>query len=83
MSIALGQLGFRISAGAQAVGFALYIFSIGYQAGPRFLEILKSDGLRYFALALFVTVIGFIITWVAGKSLSLPRGRMRACSRAD
>jgi putative transport protein len=74
VSIALGQLGFRISAGAQAVGFALYIFSIGYQAGPRFLEILKSQGTRYFALALLVTTIGFIIAWVSGKLLSLPPG---------
>ncbi len=74
VSIALGQLGFRMSAGAQAVGLALFIFSIGYQAGPRFLEILKSDGLRYFALAVFVSVIGFLITWAAGKLLSLPPG---------
>ncbi len=74
VSIALGQLGFRISAGAQAVGFALFIFSIGYQAGPRFLEILKSDGLRYFALALFVAAVGFLLSWVAGKLLSLPPG---------
>jgi putative transport protein len=74
VSIALGQLGFSISAGAQAVGFARFIFSIGYQAGPRFLEILKSDGLRYFVLALFVAAIGFIITFLASKSLSLPPG---------
>ena len=81
VSIALGQLGFRISAGAQAVGLALFIFSIGYQAGPRFLEILKSDGLRYFALAVFVSVIGFLITWTAGKLLSLPPGANRLCIR--
>ena len=74
VSLVLGQLGFRISAGAQAVGFALFIFSIGYQAGPRFLEILRSQGTRYFALALFVGSCGFIITWAAGKLLSLPPG---------
>ena len=74
MSIALGQFGFRISAGAQAVGFALFIFSIGYQAGPRFLEILRSQGTRYLALALFVAAIGVLITWIAGKLISLPPG---------
>ena len=74
VSLALGHLGFRISPGAQAVGFALFIFSIGYQAGPRFLEVLRSQGTRYFALALFVAVIGFVITWAAGKLLSLPPG---------
>ena len=35
--IFLGHYDFRMSPGAQAVGFALFIFSVGYQAGPRFL----------------------------------------------
>ncbi len=74
VSIALGQFGFQISAGAQAVGFAVFIFSIGYQAGPRFLEILRAQGTRYFALALFVAAIGFLITWIAAKTLTLPPG---------
>ena len=33
----LGHFDFRMSAGVQSVGFALFIFSVGYQAGPRFL----------------------------------------------
>jgi putative transport protein len=73
-SIAFGRLGFRITAGAQAVGVALFVFSIGYQAGPRFFEVLKSRGIRYIALALFVIGTGFIITWVAGRLLELPPG---------
>ncbi|MBW2451507.1 MAG: aspartate-alanine antiporter, partial [Deltaproteobacteria bacterium] len=36
----LGHLDFRMSPGAQAVGFALFIFSVGYQAGPRFFDVL-------------------------------------------
>ena len=32
----LGHFDFRMSPGAQSVGFALFIFSVGYQAGPRF-----------------------------------------------
>ena len=40
ISLVFGSYGFRISAGAQAVGFALFIFSVGYQAGPRFFEVL-------------------------------------------
>ena len=34
--ILLGNEGLRFTPGAQAVGFALFIFSVGYQAGPRF-----------------------------------------------
>jgi putative transport protein len=46
----LGHFDFRMSAGAQAVGFALFIFSVGYQAGPRFFDVLRTDGLKYFIL---------------------------------
>jgi putative transport protein len=74
VSLALGRYGFRISAGAQAVGFALFIFAVGYQAGPRFVEVLKSQGLRYFALALVVAAIGITTAVIAGKWLALPPG---------
>ena len=56
MALFVGQYEFTISASAQAVGFALFIFSVGYQAGPKFIEVLKSQGLRFLALALFVTI---------------------------
>jgi putative transport protein len=36
-----------MSACAQSVGFALFIFSVGYQAGPRFFDVLRTDGLKY------------------------------------
>lgn len=73
-AIVFGSFGFRISPGAQAVGFALFIFSVGYQAGPRFIEVLKAQGLQYLALAVFVVVVGFVTTWLAGVVLHLPLG---------
>jgi putative transport protein len=74
VSLVLGNFGFRITAGAQAVGFAMFIFAVGYQAGPRFIEVLKTQGLRYFALAIFVAGVGFVTAVVAGKWLALPVG---------
>jgi putative transport protein len=74
ISIVLGNFGFRISPGTQAVGFALFIFAVGYQAGPRFVEVLKAQGLQYFALALFVVSVGFATAWLAGRLLPLPLG---------
>ena len=67
----LGHFDFRINAGAQAVGFALFIFSVGYQAGPRFFDVLRTDGLKYFLLALVVAGTGFIVAVLATKLLSL------------
>lgn len=70
----LGHFDFRMSAGAQAVGFALFIFSVGYQAGPRFFDVLRSDGLKYFLLALVIAVTGFTLALLAAQLLSLAPG---------
>ena len=70
----LGHFEFRMSAGAQAVGFALFIFSVGYQAGPRFFDVLRADGLKYFLLALVVAATGFTIAVIAAQLLSLAPG---------
>ena len=66
--------GLRINPGAQAVGFALFIFSVGYQAGPRFFSAIKEDGLKYFALALVVTVTAVAITLVTARLLQADPG---------
>lgn len=70
----LGHFEFRMAPGAQAVGFALFIFSVGYQAGPRFFDVLKSAGLKYFLLALVIAVTGFGVAVIATKFLSLAPG---------
>ncbi len=70
----LGHFDFRMNAGAQAVGFALFIFSVGYQAGPRFFDVLRTDGLKYFLLALVVAGTGFSVAVMATKLLSLAPG---------
>ena len=70
----LGHFDFRMSAGAQAVGFSLFIFSVGYQAGPRFFDVLRKDGLKYFFLAIVIAATGFTIAVIATKLLSLAPG---------
>lgn len=69
-----GYFDFRITAGAQSVGFALFIFSVGYQAGPRFFDVLRTDGLKYFTLAAVIAVTGFSVALLATKLLSLSPG---------
>jgi putative transport protein len=70
----LGHFGFSMSAGAQSIGFALFIFSVGYQAGPRFFDVLKTDGLKYFLLALVVAGTGFSVAVFFAQLLSLAPG---------
>jgi putative transport protein len=74
VSLVLGQYGFKINPGAQSVGFALFIFAVGYQAGPRFFEVLRTQGLQYLLLALFVAGVGVSLSVAAGKLLDLPFG---------
>ncbi len=74
IGLIFGNFGFRISSGAQMVGFALFIFSVGYQAGPGFIAVLKKDGLKYFILSLAVAITGFSIALIWAINLDLPPG---------
>ncbi len=74
VSLLLGQYGFKVNEGAQSVGFALFIFAVGYQAGPRFFEVLRTQGLQYLALALFVAATGGAIAIACGQLMGLPFG---------
>ncbi|NPA25930.1 MAG: hypothetical protein GXO34_08905 [Deltaproteobacteria bacterium] len=69
-----GHFGFKMSPGAQSVGFALFIFSVGYQAGPRFFDVLMEDGAKYFFLALFIAATGLGLSVLAAKLMTLPPG---------
>lgn len=72
--LVFGHFGYRLSTDAQALGFALFIFSVGYQAGPRFFDVLKTDGLKYFLLALVIAVCGFTVASVMAGLLDLEPG---------
>jgi len=74
VGLIFGNFGFRISSGAQMVGFALFIFSVGYQAGPGFIAVLKKDGFKYLALSLVVALSGFGLAVVWAINLDLPPG---------
>src|SRR5262245_41633105 len=76
VALVLGRLGFRISPGAQAVGFALFIFAVGHQAGPHIVSILRTHGLRYLVLSLSCAGAAVATAAVVASMLSLPRGAL-------
>ncbi len=69
-----GYFGFKISSSAQMIGFSLFIFSVGYQAGPGFVAVLKQYGLKYFVLAVVVATTGFLVAAAWAYFLALPPG---------
>lgn len=74
VGLIVGYFGFRMTASAQMAGFALFIFSVGYQAGPGFIAVLKQDGVKYFTLSMVIALTGFTIAAVWAFTLSLPPG---------
>jgi len=73
-SFYLGRFGIAIGPGPQAVGFVLFIFSVVYQAGPRFLDVIRTNGLKYLFLAFIVAGTGCGVAFCAGLFTDLPPG---------
>ena len=70
----LGHLGFESNPAIQSFGFVLFIFSVGYQAGPKFVQAIKKDGRRYLTIALIVAVSGFGLAFGAARVLDFEPG---------
>lgn len=66
-ALGFGYLGFEHSPLLETIGFTLFIYSVGLQAGPSFFSVLMEDGRRYILLALVVVSSGFL----TAKSLTL------------
>ncbi|NIA71359.1 transporter [Pelagibius litoralis] len=56
------------------VGFTLFIYLVGLQAGPRFFNVLMEDGARYIGLALVVAISAFIAAKLLAAGFGLDDG---------
>jgi len=72
--LVFGHFGFHVNEAAQTFGFAMFIFCVGFQAGPRFVDVMVEDGLKYLSLALVVATTGFVLAAVLGRLLELQPG---------
>ncbi len=72
--LVFGHFGFEVNEAAQTFGFAMFIFCVGFQAGPRFVDVMVEDGLKYLSLALVVAVTGFVLAAALGRILELQPG---------
>jgi len=62
-----GHYGFTMYPAIQTLGFAMFIFCVGYQAGPQFFDVLMTSGLKYLSLALVIAATGFgLAVFLAG-----------------
>ncbi len=72
--LVLGHLGFESNPAIQSFGFVLFIFAVGYQAGPEFIEAVKKDGRRYFVISIIIAASGFLIAFGVSKFLNFEPG---------
>ncbi|MGO3798592.1 MAG: aspartate:alanine antiporter [Vibrio casei] len=73
-ALLMGHLGFNFNAEALTIGFMLFIYCVGIEAGPNFFGIFFRDGKHYFFLSLIVLVTAISLTYGLGHVLGLDFG---------
>ncbi|MDO6706616.1 aspartate:alanine antiporter [Photobacterium sp. 1_MG-2023] len=73
-ALIFGNAGFIFDAEALNIGFMLFIFCVGIQAGPNFFGIFFRDGKHYLLLALIVLLSAITITLTMSHYLNLDLG---------
>ena len=74
VGLAFGHYGYSLNPTVQSIGFVLFIFSVGLQAGPSFFSVIRQDGLKYLTLALVIGGTGFSLALGWAKFLGLAPG---------
>ncbi|EPF2927819.1 aspartate:alanine antiporter [Vibrio navarrensis] len=73
-SLIMGHLGFSFNAEALTIGFMLFIYCVGIEAGPNFFGIFFRDGKHYLTLSLVVLVTALAIAYFASHYMGLDFG---------
>ena len=74
VGLLFGHLGFDGHPLLGTIGFILFIYSVGLQAGPRFFNVLLEDGPRYIALSVVVALTGFVVAKLLALTFDLDSG---------
>lgn len=69
-----GHFGFTLDPTVQSMGFVLFIFSVGLQAGPGFFSVIWKDGFKYFSIAVVIGSTGFSLALALSKTIGLAPG---------
>ncbi|MCG3759522.1 transporter [Vibrio cincinnatiensis] len=73
-ALVMGHLGFSFNAEALTIGFMLFIYCVGIEAGPNFFGIFFRDGKHYLILSLVVLITATWITYFASHYFNLDYG---------
>ncbi len=80
VGLVFGHLGLSMPGGLDDIGFILFIFCVGLQAGPRFFSVFLEDGAKYILLAVVVSASALALTkmmvWYLGMDTALSAGML-------
>ena len=74
MGVIIGQLGIDIPNGVKGMFFALFIYAVGFQGGPQFIQSLNIKSLNLLTSSFLMTVAGLACVLIAAWMFNLDRG---------
>ncbi len=73
-ALTFGELGFSLPAGTESIGFMLFIFCVGVEAGPHFFSVFFRDGKYYAILSLLLTTLALGISLLLARFFGFDKG---------
>lgn len=73
--VLVGQFGITVDNTVKSIFFLLFLFALGYNAGPQFFKSLKKEGFSQVLFACIVCLFGFIFTITIGKLMNFNAGQ--------
>ncbi|MDU7870967.1 MAG: aspartate-alanine antiporter, partial [Pantoea sp.] len=74
IAVIISQVGVTIDSGIKNVLFAVFIYAVGFESGPKFFSSLGRRTLREIALALILVVTSLATLLVMARLFSLDKG---------
>jgi putative transport protein len=73
-AILIGQVGVDVDTEVKSIAFALFIYALGFTAGPQFFGSLGRKTFNQVYLAVFSTLVVFVTIWGLAQVLDLDKG---------
>jgi len=73
-ALLLGHHGHELPHIIETIGFVFFIYSVGFQSGPRFFSTFRQDGVRYISVALVVAASAFCLVLLLSNVFNLGTG---------
>lgn len=74
VAVAISQIGVSIDNGVKSILFALFIYAVGFESGPKFFQSLGRKSIREIVLAAVLAVSGLITVIVMARLTGLDKG---------